>query len=173
MGRTARGVRGIRLSDDDEVVGAVAGNAEDNSKLLTITERGFGKRSEFEEFRAMKNRGGSGVACHKISEKTGALVSIVAVSEEDDIMLMTGDGTMIRMAVAEIPTYSRTAGGVIVMRLSEGDSVCGFAKIASEEKAEAEALAKSEEDEAEEIASAVAEEISEDTPEEDTAEENE
>ena len=150
MGRGARGVRGIRLADDDEVVGAVAGNAEENAKLLTITERGFGKRSDFEEFRSMKNRGGSGVACHKISEKTGALVSIVAVCEDDDIMLMTGDGTMIRMAVAEIPTYSRTAGGVIVMRLSEGDSVCGFAKIVSEEKAEA-AAAEAEAEEGEEV----------------------
>ena len=128
MGRTARGVRGIRVAEGDEVCGVAL--VEAGKKLVTITENGYGKLSDFEDFRTMKNRGGKGVAAHGLSEKTGALASIATVDSEDDLMLITGEGMIIRTPVTDIPTYSRTAGGVRVMRLGEGDKIVNFAKVA-------------------------------------------
>jgi len=132
MGRIARGVIGIRLAEGDEVVGLVP--VSEGKTLLTVTENGMGKRSPFEDFRTMKNRGGSGVACHKMSEKTGRLASVAAVSEDDDILLITDEGTMIRTSVASIPVHSRATGGVIVMRLSEGAKLVTFARVEKEEE---------------------------------------
>ena len=137
MGRTARGVRGIRLHEDDYVVGVSP--VEEGKSLLTLTEQGMGKRTEFDDFRSMKNRGGQGVCCHKLTDKSGVLASIAAVSEDDDIMIITANGTIIRTPVANIPTYSRTAGGVIVMRLSQGDKIQTFAKLEKDEDIEKEA----------------------------------
>ncbi len=137
MGRTARGVRGISLRDGDYVVGVTS--VDEDRKLITVTENGFGKRTEFEDFREMKNRGGMGVKCHNITEKTGELVSIAAVSEDDDLVLITDQGQMIRMPVTDIPVYSRSAGGVIVMRLGEGQKIVNFTKVAREEKPDDEA----------------------------------
>ena len=128
MGRTARGVRGIRVAEGDEVCGVAL--VEAGKKLVTITENGYGKLSDFEDFRTMKNRGGKGVAAHGLSEKTGALASIATVDNEDDLMLITGEGMIIRTPVTDIPTYSRTAGGVRVMRLGEGEKIVNFAKVA-------------------------------------------
>ncbi len=128
MGRTARGVRGIRVAEGDEVCGVAL--VEAGKKLVTITENGYGKLSDFEDFRTMKNRGGKGVAAHGLSEKTGALASIATVDSEDDLMLITGEGMIIRTPVTDIPTYSRTAGGVRVMRLGEGEKIVNFAKVA-------------------------------------------
>ena len=133
MGRTARGVRGITLRGDDSVVGAVL--VEEDKKLVTITENGFGKKTSFEDFREMKNRGGMGVTCHNITEKTGKLTGIATVSEDEDLMMITDGGTMIRIRVADIPTYSRTAGGVIVMRAGE-QKVVNFTHVAKEEESE-------------------------------------
>ena len=127
MGRSARGVRGMRLAEGDEIVGAVL--VEDDKMLMTVTENGYGKRTAFDEFRQMKNRGGSGVICHNISDKTGRLAGICAVSEEDDLMLITDQGTIIRTPVAGINTYSRSASGVIVMRLEEGQKLVNFTKV--------------------------------------------
>ena len=134
MGRTARGVRGIRLSGDDYVVGVAV--VDESRELLTITKGGYGKRTKFEDFRQMKNRGGSGVTCQKISEKTGRLASIATVSESDDVMMITSAGTMIRVPVAGIPIYSRGAGGVIVMRLEEGAEIISFARVEKTEEIE-------------------------------------
>ena len=128
MGRTARGVRGIRVAEGAEVCGVAL--VEAGKKLVTITENGYGKLSDFEDFRTMKNRGGKGVAAHGLSEKTGALASIATVDNEDDLMLITGEGMIIRTPVTDIPTYSRTAGGVRVMRLGEGEKIVNFAKVA-------------------------------------------
>ena len=137
MGRTARGVRGIRLTNGDEVVGVAV--VDEEKKLLTLTRGGFGKRSDFSEFRTMLHRGGVGVTCHRISDKTGDIASIATVGEDDDIMVITNDGTIIRTPVSGIPVYSRSAGGVIVMRLSEDSSIVTFARIEKEEEIEAEA----------------------------------
>lgn len=128
MGRTARGVRGIRIAEGDEVCGVAL--VETGKKLVTITENGYGKLTDFEDFRTMKNRGGKGVAAHGLNEKTGALASIATVDSEDDLMLITNEGMIIRTPVTDIPTYSRTAGGVRVMRLGEGEKIVNFAKVA-------------------------------------------
>lgn len=130
MGRTAHGVRGIRIADGDSVCGVAL--VEDGKKLVTITENGYGKLSEFEDFRTMKNRGGKGVTAHGLNEKTGALASIATVDDEDDLMLITNEGMIIRTPVSDIPTYSRSAGGVRVMRLGEGEKIVNFAKVARE-----------------------------------------
>ncbi len=133
MGRTARGVRGIRLEEGDYVVGATL--VEEDKKLITVTENGYGKRSDFADF-TVHNRGGKGVTCHNLTEKTGLLSGIAAVDEDDDIMIITNEGTIIRTAVNEIPVYNRTAGGVIVMRLSEDAKIVNFAKVATDAEEE-------------------------------------
>ena len=134
MGRTARGVIGIRLRGDDRVVGIVA--AEEGKHLLTITELGYGKRSEFDDFRLMKSRGGMGVTCHNVTDRTGRVVGISAVSEEDDIMIITEGGTIIRTPVDSIPVYGRSAAGVIVMRVTEGQACAGFTTVPKSEEEE-------------------------------------
>ena len=138
MGRTARGVIGIRLRGDDRVVGIVA--AEEGKHLLTITELGYGKRSEFDDFRLMKSRGGMGVTCHNVTERTGRVVGISCVCEDDDIMIITEGGTIIRTPVESIPVYGRSAAGVIVMRVTEGQACAGFTTVPkAEEDAESDA----------------------------------
>ena len=139
MGRTARGVRGITLSEGDSVVGVCV--VDESKTLLTITEGGMGKRTSFDDFREMKHRGGRGVTCHKIGEKTGKLASVVTVSDGDDIMLITTDGTIIRTSVDSINVYSRTAAGVIVMRLGENSLIKKVARLEPQEEIDAESAA--------------------------------
>ena len=132
MGRTARGVRGIRLEDGDRVVGVAL--VEEGKKLLTVTEQGFGKRSEFREF-SVHNRGGKGVRCHNLSDKTGRLVGVLSVEEEADLLLVSKEGVIIRVSVSDIPVYSRSAGGVIVMRMSGDNKVVNCTVVKKEEAA--------------------------------------
>ncbi len=134
MGRTARGVRGIKLRDGDYVTGVAV--VDETKKLITVTENGFAKQTEFEDFRIMKHRGGFGVTCHKISDKTGALVSIATVGEDDDLMMITDSGMIVRTPVSDVPTYSRTAGGVITMRLNDGQKLVNFTVVPHEEPEE-------------------------------------
>ena len=141
MGRGARGVKGMTLSDGDYIDGCAV--ISEDKALLTITEGGFGKRCEFDNFSA-HNRGVKGVMCHGISERTGKLAGIAAVGESDDIMMITNDGTIIRTPVSGIPFYGRSAGGVIVMRLSEGSSLVNFARLENDEELEAEGMASDE-----------------------------
>ena len=136
MGRAARGVKGITLMGDDYVIGVAI--VDDEKKLLTVTENGMGKRTSFEDFREMKHRGGKGVACHKISEKSGKLAAIQTVSDDDDVMLITDKGTIIRMSVSDINVYSRTAGGVIVMRTSDDSRVITLSRLEKIEDIESE-----------------------------------
>ena len=136
MGRTARGVKGISLRDGDFVTGVAI--LREGESLITITENGYGKRTEYEDFREMLHRGGFGVTCHRLSDKTGKLCGIASVSDDDDLMLITDGGTIIRTPVADIPTYSRTAGGVIVMRLGDGQKLANFTKVAREPDEETE-----------------------------------
>ncbi len=139
MGRSARGVKGITLVGDDTVVGVCV--VDESKYMLTVTEGGMGKRTPFSDFREMKHRGGHGVTCHKISDKTGPLASIITVAEDDDIMLITNDGTIIRTSVENINVYSRTASGVIIMRLAEGAIINNVARLEKEEEIEAESEA--------------------------------
>ena len=107
----------------------------DNSKhLVTVTERGFGKRSPFDDFRTMANRGGFGVRCQNVTEKTGLVAGIAAVDEDNDLMMITDQGTIIRTPASDLSILSRTAGGVIVMRLPEGQYVANFTVVAKEEE---------------------------------------
>ncbi len=135
MGRTARGVRGIRLENGDRVVGVAL--AEEGKKLLTITERGFGKRSEFKDF-SVHNRGGKGVRCHNLSDKTGRLVSVLSVEEEDDLLLVSKEGMIIRVSISDIPVYGRSVGGVIVMRMNGNNKVVNCTVVKKEEVASGE-----------------------------------
>lgn len=141
MGTGARGVIGIRVDEEDEVCGAAFVDPE--RKLLIITEQGCGKRTPFDDFRLMKHRGGSGVTCQNITEKTGRIASVASVGENDDIMMITDTGTVVRVHANEIPSYSRTATGVIVMRTAENATIVNFAVVPDGNKPE---------DEAEEIA---------------------
>ncbi len=133
MGRAARGVRGIRLDEDDYVTGVAV--VEDDKWLLTVTENGYGKLSPFEDFREMKNRGGRGVTCQNTDGKYGALAGIATVSDDDDIMLITNLGQLIRIPAGEIRKCSRSAGGVIIMRLSDGQFIANFTRISRDDDA--------------------------------------
>lgn len=128
-GRSARGVIGIRPLKDDYVAGVTV--VDESKMLLTITENGFGKRCQFSEF-AAHHRGGKGMRCHNITDKTGKLACISAVSEDDDILLITDAGIVIRTRVSEISVYSRTASGVIVMRTDA--KICNFTVVEAEEE---------------------------------------
>lgn len=134
-GRNARGVIGIRPTENDYVAGVTV--VDESKMLLTVTEHGFGKRSDFAEFTA-HNRGGKGMKCHNITEKTGLIASVAAVNEEDDVLLITDAGIVIRTRIAEIPVYSRTAGGVIVMRTEA--KICNFAVVEAEADTDTEAV---------------------------------
>ena len=120
VGRTARGVRGIELRAEDKVCGCVI--VDETKKLLTVTENGFGKRSEFSDFES-RNRGIFGVRAHAINDKTGLLATIGAVDESEDIMAITDAGVVIRTPVSEVPVYNRSASGVRVMRIADGTKV--------------------------------------------------
>jgi len=130
VGRTAAGVRGIKLKEGNAVCGAaiIRGDVawQKAHRLITITERGFGKRMSIDLFDA-KGRGIQGVICHKITEKTGLLCGMDMVAEGDDLMMMTDEGIIIRTPAAGIPEYGRSAAGVIAMRISEGASLVNFA----------------------------------------------
>lgn len=135
MGRQARGVRAMRLEGGDYIVGAAVipkNYAEMDAKVITVTERGYGKLSEIDDF-TVHNRGGKGITCHGLNEKTGDLAGIAVVEPSDDIMLITNNGVIIRTKVKEIPVYGRSAGGVIVMRPDEGASIVGFARVKEEQ----------------------------------------
>ena len=131
MGRTARGVRGIRLEENDFVVGAAV--VEEEKELVTITENGYGKLTPFTEYNT-HSRGGKGVTCHAITEKTGRLAGIAGVGEGDDLMLITNEGTIIRTPAGDLRRCGRASQGVIVMRLAEGARLVNFAVVPPEEE---------------------------------------
>ena len=124
MGRTAHGVRGVRLKPGDYVVDAVT--VEDNAQLLTITENGYGKKTSFDEYK-VQSRGGQGVFNYKLTEKTGDVAGLKAVTDDDDIIMITSDGIIIRTHTAEISTYSRQTQGVRVMKPADGIKVVSIA----------------------------------------------
>ena len=139
MGRDAFGVRGIRLKQGDYVVGADL--AVEGLTLLSITENGYGKRTKIEEYMRgddnnPQRRGGSGLKNYNITEKTGNITATLIVDESEDLMMITNEGVIIRMAVASVNTYSRTTQGVILMRLGEGVQVISAAKTEHQEEEE-------------------------------------
>ena len=135
MGRTAVGVRGIKLREGDYVIGADV--ADENKEVLSITEKGYGKRTPVSEYR-ITNRGGLGIRNYMVTEKTGGVVGMRVVDGQEDLLLVTQSGIMIRTGVENIRTAGRSTQGVIVMRFKEeGDQVIAMALTAKEEENEA------------------------------------
>jgi len=131
MGRASQGVIGIRLDKDDCVIGMESILVDSTATLLAITENGFGKRTELNEYR-VQTRGGKGVITYKVTPKTGSIVGIRIVREEDDVMLITDTGTIIRINVSEISVLGRSTQGVTLMRTNEG-RVVSIEKITEDE----------------------------------------
>jgi DNA gyrase subunit A len=126
MGRTAHGVRGIRLRKDDRVVSLVV--ADPGATILTVTEHGYGKRSELDEYR-LTARGGVGVKTCRVTDKNGPVVSLMQVAEDDDIMLITDGGMVIRTQVKQVSVLGRDTQGVRLIDLREGEKVVGCARL--------------------------------------------
>ena len=133
IGRTAQGVIGIRLADDDEVIGMESIIAGSKATLLAITENGFGKRTELDEYR-VQLRGGRGVITYKITPKTGELVGVKIADDTEDVMLITDTGTIIRMSVKEISVLGRSTQGVTLMRTNDGGKVVSIEVVEKEEE---------------------------------------
>ena len=125
-GRTSMGVRGMNLSDNDEVV-AMQLDIQ-GKEMLIVSEKGMGKRTDLTEFTA-QNRGGKGVKCYKITEKTGNVVGAKAVTEDDEIMIINTDGIIIRMECKDISVYGRITSGVKLINLKENEEVASIAKV--------------------------------------------
>ena len=125
-GRTSMGVRGIMLGDQDEVVGMQLNSQGDS--LLIVSEKGFGKRTELSEFH-IQNRGGKGVKCYKITEKTGNVIGVKAVRDEHEIMMITDSGILIQLRMEEITVHGRVTSGVKMINLDKGVSVVAIAKV--------------------------------------------
>ena len=135
MGRTASGVRGIVLKDDtDEVIGMVSVN-DMNSEILVVAENGYGKRSSLDEYR-ITNRGGKGVKTLNITEKTGKLISINAVTDADDLMIINKSGLTIRMAVEDLRVMGRATQGVKLINIKGNDSIAAVTKVMKDDVAE-------------------------------------
>ena len=140
MGRDAAGVKGITLSDGDEIVGA--GIAEPGKQLLTVTELGYGKRTELTEYmrldetgeRRPQQRGGKGLKNYNITAKTGRIAGIAIVFDEDDVMLIENGGVLIRMAASDINVYKRDTQGVILMRVEDGNRVISIERVDPEQR---------------------------------------
>ena len=134
VGRTSMGVKGIELAKDDKVVG-MEPIKEDNGYVLTITENGFGKRTELEEYRC-QGRAGKGVLTYKITAKTGNIVGVEIVDDDDDVMMITDNGIIIRINVNDISILGRNTQGVTLMRTSDGGKLINIAKLPNEEQEE-------------------------------------
>ena len=132
MGRTASGVRGINIDGDNEVVGALCYNPESEDKdahtILVVSENGFGKRSDFDEYR-LTARGSKGVKTINITEKTGKLIAIKNVTDENDLMIITKSGLTIRMAVADIKVAGRATQGVKLINIKDGDAIAAVSVV--------------------------------------------
>ena len=140
MGRDAAGVRGIMLTGDDKVIGAE--KAQEGTTLLTVTENGFGKRTELSEYlrtgpdgeKVAQSRGGKGLKNYNITPKTGWVAGCCLVSETDDVMLIENGGVIIRVPAASINVYKRDVQGVIIMRIEEGNQLVSVERISPEEE---------------------------------------
>ena len=145
MGRDAAGVRGISLAAGDCVIGAV--KAEEGTTLLTVTENGYGKRTELNEYlrtgpegtKIPQSRGGKGLKNYNITEKTGNVAGCCLVSDTDDVMLIENGGVIIRVPASSINIYKRDVMGVIIMRIESGNKLVSIERVEAEEEEETEA----------------------------------
>ena len=133
VGRTARGVKAIKLDEGDSVISSIL--AEDDQNLLIVTENGMGKRTPFSEFK-IQHRGGRGVHCHNVTEKTGLIAGAKAVTDNDDVVIISSDGVLIRIRVEDVPTYRRTSSGVKIMRVGGDTKVMNIAPLPKTEEDE-------------------------------------
>ncbi|HBK71705.1 MAG TPA: DNA gyrase subunit A, partial [Flavobacteriaceae bacterium] len=134
MGRNASGVRGLRLKDDkDEVIGMIAVSEGDGSNVLVVSENGYGKRSALADYR-ITNRGGKGVKTINVTDKTGGLVAIKNVTDEDDLMIINKSGITIRMEVSDLRVMGRATQGVRLINIKDNDSIAAVAKVMHEEE---------------------------------------
>ncbi|GJQ62073.1 MAG: DNA gyrase subunit A [Melioribacteraceae bacterium] len=133
MGRTSTGVRGIRLADDDVVIGALV--VRRAGTLLSVTDKGFGKRSEINDYRITR-RGGKGIITVKTGEKNGKLIALMEVVDSDELVIITEKGMVIRQAIKELRVMGRNTFGVRVIRLNDSDSIADVAKVVIDDDAE-------------------------------------
>jgi DNA gyrase subunit A len=136
MGRTAAGVRGINLRDDDQVVGMAV--VDEMATLMTICENGHGKRTDFGEYR-VQSRGGYGIINIRTTERNGMVVGMMSVRDNDEMMLITQQGKIVRVGISDIRTIGRATQGVRIIAVREGDTLVSVAKVASEEADQKEA----------------------------------
>jgi DNA gyrase subunit A len=134
VGRTAIGVRGIKLADD-QVVSLIV--AEQDSPILTATEKGYGKRTALDEYRAQA-RGGSGVISIKTSDRNGKVVGAIQVTDEDEMMLISNKGTLVRARAVDVSIIGRNTQGVTLINIAKGEKLVSVAKIAETEEEDAE-----------------------------------
>jgi DNA gyrase subunit A len=135
MGRTARGVRGIRLEEGDAVVAMEI--VDDDDAVLTVTDQGCGKRTRFSEYRG-QGRGGGGIINIKVTEKNGPVAGMVKVADSDELMISTSAGKMIRIAMKDVPVLGRNTQGVRLMDTEPGEAITGLARLAEKEEADTE-----------------------------------
>ncbi len=136
VGRTAAGVRGVRLEDDkDEVVGMVCVLPDDEETIMVVSENGYGKRTNLDDYR-VTGRGGKGVKTLQITDKTGGLVSIKSVTDEDDLMIINRSGIAIRLPLSGVRVMGRATQGVRLLKVREGDSIASVAKVRTEDEEE-------------------------------------
>ncbi len=133
MGRVSRGVKAMSLDDEDYIIGMCIGT--ENGKLLTVSENGYGKRSELSEYKR-QNRGGKGMMTYRVSDETGNIAGMKIVDADDDIMLITSEGVIIRMESEEISTYGRVTKGVRLMRLADGVKILTVESVKKDEEPE-------------------------------------
>ncbi len=147
VGRTSMGVRGINIDEDDEVIGAIScdNSAEDAASrtILVVSENGFGKRSDPQEYR-LTSRGAKGVRTINITEKTGSLIAIKTVTDDNDLMIITRSGLTIRMAAVDIRVAGRATQGVKLINIREGDSIAAVSVVAKNDEAEEQTAAAGE-----------------------------
>lgn len=171
MGRTARGVRAIRLRDDDFIVGSTK-IFDENASILTVTEKGMGRRCAVASYR-LQHRGGMGLKNYPVSEEKGAVIGIRTLGPDDDVILISAEGVLIRIRANDLRVMGRTASGVRVMRLGVTDRVVTFSRTPHDETEETEEVEKATDEEvAASLAEDAAEVIEPDEPVDDEEEEN-
>ncbi|WP_313215333.1 DNA gyrase subunit A [Soonwooa sp.] len=171
VGRTSIGVRGIDLGEGDEVIGMVVVNDLENDTVLVVSEKGYGKRTAVEDYR-ITNRGGKGVITLNITEKTGDLIAIQSVTDEDGLMIINRSGVAIRMNTAELRVMGRNTQGVKLINLKGNDEIAAIAKVEMDKDVEADDSEDGEATINEDGTTIVNETSSEDNPTEETTEEN-
>ena len=137
MGRTSIGVRGVDLSDGDEVIGMIVVDDKEKETVLVVSENGYGKRTAVEDYR-ITNRGGKGVITLNITEKTGNLIAIQSVTDEDGLMIINKSGVAIRMGLDELRVMGRNTQGVRLINLKNGDAIAAVAKVTMDKDVEEE-----------------------------------